>query len=130
MAVDPACFSNDDYSTISIIIHVECISKIHRVLVVKEGGHGTLAWIDVRGFLDLSLPPSPSPSPPFSPLPRVLVLSILLLQVILVLKTLRKTLLLSSWATTYDGSCRPRGVILFSWCAGGTRALLPSIADE
>jgi hypothetical protein len=53
----------------AVVLHVECISKIPRILVVKEGGHGTLAWIDVIGFLDLSLPPSPPPSPPLPPAP-------------------------------------------------------------
>jgi hypothetical protein len=69
VAVDPVYFTDRDFSTISIVVHVECISKIPRILVVKEGGHGTLAWIDVAGFLDLSLPPSPPPSPPLPPAP-------------------------------------------------------------
>jgi hypothetical protein len=61
VAEDPVSFSDTDFSTISIIVHVECISKIPRLLVVKQGGHGTLAWIDIVDFLDLSLPPSPPP---------------------------------------------------------------------
>jgi hypothetical protein len=69
VAVDPVSFSDTDFSTISIIVHVECISKIPRLLVVKQGGLGTLAWIDIVGFLDLSLPPSPPPSPPLPPAP-------------------------------------------------------------
>jgi hypothetical protein len=69
VAVDPVSFSDTYFSSISIVVHVECISKIPRILVVKEGGHGTLAWIDVVGFLDLSLPPSPPPSPPLPPAP-------------------------------------------------------------